>query len=64
MRKMLRSVAKANMKRQGYRRVNRYMSRGRWREFVGAFPGYIGVKRPTRLQKELRYGRRTNRRGI
>ncbi len=45
MRKLLRAMAKAEMKRRGYTKVNRRMGNGRWREIVKAHPGFCGKKR-------------------
>ena len=45
MRKLLRSMAKAEMERRGYAKVNRLMSEGRWREVLGVYPGFLGAKR-------------------
>ena len=39
MRKLLRAMAKAEMERRGYSRVNRRMSYSRWRDVIGAYPG-------------------------
>ena len=38
MRKFLRNMARAKMKRMGYSKINKRMDRGRWREIVGAYP--------------------------
>ena len=38
MRKLLRSMAKAEMVRRGYSQVNRRMGFGVWRSVVGAYP--------------------------
>ena len=32
MRKLLRSMTKAEMRKKGYAKINRLMSEGRWRE--------------------------------
>ena len=45
MRKLLRSMAKAEMERRGYAKVNRLMSEGRWRAGLGVYPGFLGAKR-------------------
>ncbi len=42
MRKLLISMAKAEMERRGYAKVNRLMSEGRWREVLGVYPGFTG----------------------
>ena len=42
MRKLLRAMAKAEMERRGYSKVNRRMGFGRWREIVKAHPGFRG----------------------
>ena len=55
MRKLLRAMAKAEMKRRGYSKVNRRMSYGRWRDVIGAYPGFRGSKRPGRNQPVLVY---------
>ena len=38
MRKLLRQMAKAKMKRMGASKVNRAIGSGRWRSIVGAYP--------------------------
>lgn len=55
MRKLLRAMAKAEMKRRGYSKVNRRMSYVRWRDVIGAYPGFRGSKRPGRNQPVLVY---------
>lgn len=47
MRKLLRSMAKAKMKRMGYSKVNRHMAYGEWRNVLGkgAYPGFYGNKK-------------------
>ena len=55
MRRYLRSIAKAKMKREGYPKVNRLMDAGRWRHIVNAYPGFFGSKRPTKDQPILIY---------
>ena len=52
MRKFLRAMAKAEMKRRGYSKINRLMSKGRWRDVIGAYPGFLGVKRQRRNSKQ------------
>lgn len=45
MRKFLRNMARAKMKRMGYSNVNLKM-RGHWREIIGAYPvNIIGRKK-------------------
>lgn len=69
MRQFLRAMAKAEMKRKGYSKVNRLMSGGRWRDVIGAYPGFFGRKRqkPGSKQPILTYpakpGRYTGRYG-
>lgn len=59
MRKLLRSMAKAKMKKMGYSKVNRRMAYGRWREILGkgAYPGFYGKKKQNKhsLQPVLKY---------
>lgn len=38
-----------------YSKVNRRMAYGRWRDVIGAYPGFQGSKRPTRNQPVLVY---------
>lgn len=45
MRKLLRAMAKSEMERRGYSKVNRRMSEGRWRDVLGVYPGFLGKKR-------------------
>ena len=45
MRKLLRSMTKAEMRKKGYAKINRLMSEGRWREVLGVYPGFLGAKR-------------------
>lgn len=47
MRKLLRAMAKAEMERRGYSKVNRRMAYGNWRSILGkgAYPGFYGQKR-------------------
>ena len=57
MRKLLRAMAKAEMLRRGYSKVNRRMGNGRWREVAKAHPGFRGKKRQCKgsTQPILRY---------
>ena len=55
MRKLLRAMAKAEMERRGYSKVNRRMAYGRWRDVIGAYPGFQVSKNPTRHQPVLIY---------
>ena len=55
MRKLLRAMAKAEMERRGYSKVNRRMAYGRWRDVIGAYPGFQGSQPPTRHQPVLIY---------
>lgn len=57
MRKLLRAMAKAEMERRGYSKVNRRMSYGRWRDIVKAHPGFFGKKRQQKGSRHpiLRY---------
>lgn len=43
MRKLLRNMAKAEMTRRGYSKVNKRMSRGRWREVLKIEPTEAGT---------------------
>lgn len=52
MRKLLRAMAKAEMERRGYSKVNRRMGCGRWRQIVGAHPGFQGQKRQRKGSKQ------------
>lgn len=69
MRKLLRSMTKAEMRKKGYAKINRLMSEGRWREVLGLYPGFLGAKRqrPGSRQEILTYparpGRYTRRAG-
>ena len=60
MRKLLRNMAKARMKKMGYSKVNKRMDRGRWREIVGAYPVnlFTGKKMPKSF-----HGRKRNKPG-
>ena len=49
MRKLLRAMAKAEMERRGYSKVNRRMAYGRWRDVIGAYPGFQGSKTPYKV---------------
>lgn len=57
MRKLLRSMTKAEMRKKGYSKINRLMSEGRWREVLGVYPGFLGAKRqrPGSRQEILTY---------
>ena len=48
MRKMLRSMAKARMMKNGTTKINKRMSDGRWRRYVNAYPvnAITGKKMP------------------
>lgn len=69
MRKLLRSMTKAEMRKMGYTKINRLMSEGRWREVLGVYPGFLGAKRqrPGSRQEILTYpappGRYTRKKG-
>lgn len=69
MRKLLRSMTKAEMRKKGYSKINRLMSEGRWREVLGVYPGFLGAKRqrPGSRQEILTYpahpGRYTRKKG-
>ena len=52
MRKLLRSMAKAQMARMGYSKVNRRMAYGQWRRVVGAYEGFFGRKRQRRHSRQ------------
>lgn len=52
MRKLLRSMAKAEMKRRGYAKINRCMSNGRWRDIIGAYPGFLGSKKQKKAHRD------------
>ena len=60
MRKLLRSMTKAEMRKKGYAKINRLMSEGRWREVLGL---YLGAKRqrPGSRQEILTYPARPGR---
>lgn len=51
MRKLLRAMAKAEMKKRGVAKVNRCMSGGRWRDFIGAYPGFLGSKQQKKAHR-------------
>ena len=53
MRKFLRNMARAKMKRMGYSNVNLKM-RGHWREIIGAYPVNIITGQQMALLKEQR----------
>lgn len=59
MRKFLRNMARAKMKRMGYSNVNRRM-RGHWREIIGAYP--VNVITGRQMSKSFR-GRKKNKKG-
>lgn len=59
MRKILRSMAKAKMTKMGYSKVNKRMSKGRWREIVGAYP--VNVFTGKKMPKSFRGSKRTRR---
>lgn len=63
MRNLLRSMAKAEMRKKGYAKINRLMSEGRWREVLGLYPGFLGAKRqrPGSRQEILTYPARPGR---
>lgn len=63
MRKLLRSMTKAEMRKKGYAKINRLMSEGRWREVLGLYPGFLGAKRqrPDSRQEILTYPARPGR---
>ena len=69
MRKLLRSMTKAEMRKNGYSKINRLMGEGRWREVLGVYPGFPGAKRqrPGSGQEILTYpappGRYTRKKG-
>lgn len=51
MRKLLIAMAKAEMKKKGIAKVNRCMSGGRWRDFIGAYPGFLGSKKQKKARR-------------
>lgn len=59
MRKLLRSMAKAKMRKMGYAKVNRCMAYGNWRTVLGkgAYPGFRGQKKQKKGSRQpiLRY---------
>ena len=63
MRNLLRSMTKAEMRKNGYAKINRLMSEGRWREVLGLYPGFLGAKRqrPGSRQEILTYPARPGR---
>ena len=64
MRKLLRQMAKAQMKKMGSDKINKRMSHGRWRQFVGAYPINVvsgkKMEKGYRGQKQYRPGSRNN----
>ena len=59
MRKFLRNMARAKMKRMGYSNVNLKM-RGHWREIIGAYP--VNIITSQQMSKSFR-GRKKNKKG-
>lgn len=59
MRKLLRNMAKAKMKKMGYSKVN-YRIRGYWREIVVAYP--VNLLTGKKMDKSFR-GRKKNKKG-
>ncbi|MEY8404375.1 hypothetical protein AALA54_13745 [Oscillospiraceae bacterium 44-34] len=59
MRKFLRNMARAKMKRMGYSNVNLKM-RGHWREIIGAYP--VNIITGQQMSKSFR-GRKKNKKG-
>lgn len=59
MRKFLRNMARAKMKRMGYSNVNLKM-RGYWREIIGAYP--VNIITGQQMSKSFR-GRKKNKKG-
>lgn len=57
MRKYLRAMAKAKMRKEGVTKINRRMGFGNWRRVVGAYPGFSGLKKqqPGSKQRILQY---------
>lgn len=62
MRELARSIAKANMRRAGIKKPNRFMSGGRWRAYVRWTPNTIprsmarttgGVKFLNKIRKRV-----------
>lgn len=53
MRKLLRNMTKAKMRNMGYANINKRMSRGRWREIIGAYP--MNIKTGRQMKKSF-YG--------
>ena len=45
MRKLLRSMAKAEARRRGWAKINSRMAWGQWRDLIGAYPGFHGKKK-------------------
>lgn len=60
MRKLLRSMAKSYLRSHGASHVNKVMSNGRWRQFVGAYP--VNVVTGERMPKNF-HGRKKYRPG-
>lgn len=56
MRKILRKMAKANIKRNGAAHINRQMAVGRWREYVGAYP--VNIITGERMSKNFHGSKR------
>ena len=50
MRKLLRAMAKAEMARQGYSKINRRMGRGQWRQVLKIVPT------DKRTERKIGYG--------
>ncbi len=60
MRKLLRRMAKEYLRQHGASHVNKVISNGRWRQFVGAYP--IDTMTGKRMQKNY-HGHKKFRRG-
>lgn len=51
MRKLLRSMARAELERQGCSNVNKNLGSS-WREITGAYPGFKGQKKQRKGSKQ------------
>lgn len=60
MRKLLRSMAKAQVRKAGAGHVNKVISNGRWRQFVGAYP--VDTMTGKKMKKDY-HGRKKYRKG-
>ena len=61
MRKLLRSVAKAQLSKAGAAHVNKVIRNGKWRKIVNAYP--VNIKTGERMPKDYRGLKRYKRPG-